>query len=159
LVLDAAQLQLRRAPAPSAVGVRISVPEQVQAGGRPELDEVDRLGSALAGELEEGGQKRVAALHLVRLHRLLAHEAGEEPTLRLERRAEVRPVAGERIRLDARELEVVHAAEETQRQVPAQVVDEVVDERLGCAAARQARVDRRALLLEMLRLVAEDRLP
>jgi hypothetical protein len=53
----------------------------------------------------------------------------------------------------------VHAAEETQRQVPAQVVDEVVDERLSCAAARQARIDRRALLLEMLRLVAEDRLP
>jgi hypothetical protein len=53
----------------------------------------------------------------------------------------------------------VHAAEETQRRVPAQLVDDLVDQRLGRAASGEARVDGRALLLEVLRLVAEDRAP
>jgi hypothetical protein len=51
----------------------------------------------------------------------------------------------------------VHAAEEPQRRVPGQLVDELVDERLVRAAAREVGVDGRALLLEVLRLVAEDR--
>jgi hypothetical protein len=50
----------------------------------------------------------------------------------------------------------VDAAEEPQRHVPGQLVDEPVDERLGRAAARQPRVDGRALRLEVRRLAAED---
>jgi hypothetical protein len=53
----------------------------------------------------------------------------------------------------------MHAAEETQRHVPAQVVDQLVDERLGRAAAGEARIDRRTGGLELVRLPAEDRLP
>jgi hypothetical protein len=52
----------------------------------------------------------------------------------------------------------MHAAEEPERHVPAQVVDQLVDERLRRAAARQVRVDRRAGGLELVRLAAEDRL-
>jgi hypothetical protein len=51
----------------------------------------------------------------------------------------------------------VDAAEEPQRRVPAQLLEQLVDERLGRAAPREARVDRRALLLEVLRLMAENR--
>jgi hypothetical protein len=50
----------------------------------------------------------------------------------------------------------VDAAEEPQRHVPAQLVDELVHERLARAAAREARVHGRALRLELRRLPAED---
>src|SRR5262249_6041894 len=100
-----------------------------------------------------------AALNLVGLHRLLADEAGEELALRLKRGAEVRPVAGQRVRLDAGELEVVDAAEQPERHVPAQVVDQLVDEGLGRAAARAGRRGGRPRGLELVRLPAEDRLP
>jgi hypothetical protein len=113
----------------------------------------------LAGQHEEGRQQRVAALNLVRLHRLLAHEARQELPPGLQRGTEVLPLARERVRLDPAELEVVHAAEEPQGRVPAQLVNDVVDQRLGSATAGEVRVDRRALLLEMLRLMTEDRAP
>jgi hypothetical protein len=53
----------------------------------------------------------------------------------------------------------VHAAEQPERHVPAQVVNQLVDERLGRAAPREMRVDRRPGGLELVRLPAEDRLP
>jgi len=53
----------------------------------------------------------------------------------------------------------VDAAEQPERHVPAQVVDQLVDERLGRAAAREVRVDGRPRGLELVRLSAEDRLP
>jgi hypothetical protein len=110
----------------------------------------------LGGEHEERRQEREAALHLVRLHRLLADEAGEEVAPRLERRAEVVPVARERVRLDPGELEVVDPAEESQGHVPAELSDQFVHERLARAAAREARVHGRALRLELRGLPAED---
>jgi hypothetical protein len=51
----------------------------------------------------------------------------------------------------------VNAAEEPQRRVPAQLFDDLVDERLGRATSREVRINGRALLLEVFRLVAEDR--
>jgi hypothetical protein len=50
----------------------------------------------------------------------------------------------------------VDAAEEPQRHVPAELLDELVDERLGGAAPGEMRVERRAGGLELVRLAAED---
>jgi hypothetical protein len=73
---------------------------------------------------------------------LLLDEAREELLLNLQRAAEVLPLPGERVGLEARELEIVNAAEEPQRNVPAQVVDQVVQQRLGRAAPGESCVDR-----------------
>jgi hypothetical protein len=59
-----------------------------------------------------------------------------------ERAAKVFPLAGKRVGLEARELEVVNATEEPQRNVPAQLADQVVQQRLGRAAPGQSCVDR-----------------
>jgi hypothetical protein len=48
------------------------------------------------------------------------------------------------------------AAEEAQRHVPAQLVDQLVHERLARAAAGEVRVHGRALRLELRGLPAED---
>jgi hypothetical protein len=106
---------------------------------------------------EEGRQEREAALHLVRLHRLLANEAGQKVAASLERGAKIVPRAREGIGLDPSELEVVDAAEKAQRDVPCELIDELLDDRLRRTAAREARVDRRAGGLELLRLPAKDR--
>jgi hypothetical protein len=58
-----------------------------------------------------------------------------------ERPAEVLPVAGERVGLDPGQLEVVDAAEEPQREVPPELADQVVQQRLGRAAPGEPRVD------------------
>jgi hypothetical protein len=73
---------------------------------------------------------------------LLLDEARQELPLSLQRAAEILPLARERVGLETRELEVVNAAEEPQRDVPAQLADQVVQQRLGRAAPRQSCVDR-----------------
>jgi hypothetical protein len=72
---------------------------------------------------------------------LLLDEPRQELALALQCAAEVVPFARERVRLDARELEVVDPAEEPQRNVPPQLADQVVEQRLGRTAPGQTRVD------------------
>jgi hypothetical protein len=50
----------------------------------------------------------------------------------------------------------VDAAEQPQRDVPAELVDELVHERLGRAAPREMRVHGRSLRLELRGLPPED---
>jgi hypothetical protein len=72
---------------------------------------------------------------------LFLDDARQKLPLTFERPAEVLPLAGERIRLDPRELEIVDTAEEPQRNVPAQLADQLVEQRLGRAAPGEPRVD------------------
>jgi hypothetical protein len=80
-------------------------------------------------------------LHLVRLDCLLLDEARQKVTLPDERPAEVLPVAGECVGLDSGQLEVVDAAEEPQRDVPFELPDQLVQQRLGRAAPGEPSIN------------------
>jgi hypothetical protein len=72
---------------------------------------------------------------------LLLNEASQKLALADESLAEVLPVAGESVGLDPGELEVVDGAEEPQRDIPAQLADQLVQQRLRRAAAGEPGVD------------------
>src|SRR5215211_373219 len=61
-------------PRPALVAVPVRVPVEVEPAARAELDQVDGL---TADGPEECGEERPAALHLVRLHRLLDDEPAD----------------------------------------------------------------------------------
>ena len=108
--------------------------------------------------MRNAGHERHAALGLVRLHSLLAHESRERGLVGNERRGEVVPLARERGRRHAREHEVVHRAEEAQPEIPRCLVaeDRARRARILGEPAGQVAVDRRAEQREVLRLAAED---
>ena len=75
-------------------------------------------------------------MHLVRLHLLLGRMAPEEVAVRVERAVDVVPGGL------AREHQVVEAAEQAQRQIPAQVGRDPVHAPVAGKPAAERRVER-----------------
>jgi hypothetical protein len=117
--------------------VPIPVPDQVQPGARPELDELERP----LAEREERRQQRPAALHLVRLHTALGDEAPQPLALARERLAHVPPLPPRDALL---EHEVVQPAEQPHRQIPAVVGRDLARQRVVRQPAAEIRIQRRA---------------
>ena len=67
-----------RSPLPRLVRVAIAIPDEVQAGARAELDEIERRDAGPLGDAKEERREHPRALHLVRLDALLRDEAREE---------------------------------------------------------------------------------
>jgi hypothetical protein len=111
---------VRRAPGSRGVGVAVAVPKQVEPRARPELEQVERH-PGRPRDRQEAGQEREAALDLVRLDGLLREEADDPVAVVLDRGPEVLPVARERVRRRAGELEIVDGAEELEREAPVAV--------------------------------------
>ncbi len=100
---------------------------------------------------EEARQQRPAALDLVRLDPPLAHEAPKPVASRLEHRHRVAP------RIEPfREREVVQAAEQLQRAVPAARRRRSLARPARSEAAADLGIQRRAAALALLRLVEEN---
>ena len=76
------------APRARRVAVAVAIPEQVEPGRRPELEQVERPS---VGHRQKRRQERPRALHLVRLHLLLARPARQELGVLVERAADVVP--------------------------------------------------------------------
>src|SRR5215211_3718812 len=141
------------APAPLLVAVAVAVPDEVEAGARAELDQVERLDARPPCDLEKAREEHPAALDLVRLDALRLDEAPEPVAALLEHRhgfvPGLEPFA---------QREVVEAAKELEWAVPTVVVEDFADDRLGREATAEVSVERRAAALALLRLVEEDAL-
>ena len=116
-----------------AVAVRVPVPDEVETRARAELEHVER---PPVGHREERRQERVGALHLVRLHLLLGRMAPEEAAVRVERAVDVVPG-----RLACKH-QIVEAAEQAQRQIPAQIGGDPVHAPVAGKPAAERRVER-----------------
>ena len=84
------EARIRGAERALRVAVAVAVEDEVEAGARPELDQVERE-PRRGGDGEERGDERDAALRLVRLHALLADEPRGARLVGRERRGEVVP--------------------------------------------------------------------
>ena len=84
------QASARIAELPFGVRVAIAIEDEVEAGARPELDQVERQ-ARLAGKGEKGGNERDATLRLVRLNALLPDESAERYVIGCKCRRKVVP--------------------------------------------------------------------
>src|SRR5215211_2492208 len=138
-------------PAPMPVAVAVAIPDEVEPRARPELDQVEDLDARPPRELQEAREQQPAALDLVRLDALGSDEAAEPVAALLEHRHRIAPGVE-----PFAEREVVEAAEELQRAVPAVVVEDLADHGLLREPPAEVGVQRRAAALALLRLVEED---
>ena len=119
------------------VHVAITVPHQIQARARPELDEVEPRVAAQARELEEAREQDPAPLHLVRLHRPIGNGPREEIGVFFERPLDVAP------RRPAAQDERMQPAKKAQRCVPRRVgAHDGVNSRVVGKPPTQLRVKR-----------------
>ena len=140
------ELEHALAPRARRVAVAVAIPQQIEPGGRAELEQVER---ASIGQRQEARQDAPRALHLVRLHALLRSPALQELRVLLERDADLVPrgVTGEH--------EIVQTAEETQRKVPREIGRDRADPRIFREPATKVGVERRAAVA-VRRLPLED---
>ncbi len=134
-------------PLPRLVAVRVPIPDEVEPGARPELDQVERLRARALGHAQQQGQQHPGALNFVRLHALRRDELPQERGVLLERIVPGRFAA---------EHEVVQPAEQPQRRVPRRLrPHELGRHRVFGPRPQKLDVELRAALA-LGRLVQED---
>jgi hypothetical protein len=135
-------------PRPVLIAVAIAIPDEVEAGTRAELEQVEHLDAGPASDLEEARQQHPAALYLIRLDAVLLDKLPQPLRPLREHRDGIAPGID-----SLAQRKVVKPTEKLEGAVPARIDEDLPDGRLSGESTTHVGVQLRAIALALLRLV------